>query len=67
LGDSSQYKNLEDWKSHLLAHGKYAFALHQLGAVFPGNSDTAVNILGVITFNGFHFVNLGIGFLNCRN
>jgi hypothetical protein len=67
LGDSSQYKNLEDWKSHLLAHGKYAFALHQLGAVFPGHSDTAVNILGAITLNGFHFVNLGIGFLNCKN
>jgi hypothetical protein len=49
LGDSSQYKNLEDWKSHLLAHGKYAFALHQLGAVFPGYSDTAVNILGAIS------------------
>jgi predicted transcriptional regulator of viral defense system len=41
LKDSRQYKNVEDWINHLLAHGKYAFALHQLRAVFPEQSDTA--------------------------
>jgi predicted transcriptional regulator of viral defense system len=41
LGDSRQYKSLEDWVNHLLAQGKYAFALHQLRAGFPEQSDTA--------------------------
>jgi predicted transcriptional regulator of viral defense system len=38
---SRPYKNAEDWANHLLAQGKYAFALHQFRADFPEQSDTA--------------------------
>jgi hypothetical protein len=41
LEDSRQYRNAEDWANHLLAKGKYAFALHQFRADFPKQSDTA--------------------------
>lgn len=41
MGDSRQYKSVEDWVNHLLAQGKYAFALHQLRAGFPEQTDTA--------------------------
>lgn len=41
LEDSRQYKSAEDWVNHLLAKGKYAFALHQFRADFPEQSDTA--------------------------
>jgi predicted transcriptional regulator of viral defense system len=41
LKDSRQHKRAEDWVNHLLAKGKYAFALHQFRADFPGQSDTA--------------------------
>jgi predicted transcriptional regulator of viral defense system len=32
---------LENWVTHLLAQGKYAFTLHQLRAHFPEQTDTA--------------------------
>ncbi len=32
---------MEEWTNTLLAHGKYAFALHELRASFPENTDTA--------------------------
>ena len=41
LKDLRQYRNAEDWVNQLLAQGKYAFALHQLRADFPEQSDTA--------------------------
>ncbi len=41
MKDSRQYRNAEDWANHLLAKGKYAFALHQFRADFPEQSDTA--------------------------
>jgi predicted transcriptional regulator of viral defense system len=41
LEDSRQYKNVNDWINHLLAHGKYNFALHQLHASFPEQTYTA--------------------------
>lgn len=41
LEDSRQYKSVEDWVTHLLAQGKYAFTLHQLRADFPEQTDTA--------------------------
>ncbi len=41
LEDSRQYRNAEDWANHLLAKGKYAFALSQFRADFPEQSDTA--------------------------
>jgi predicted transcriptional regulator of viral defense system len=42
LIDSKQYKKVEDWVNHLLAQGKYAFALHQLRTSFPEHTDTAI-------------------------
>ncbi|MBX7203780.1 MAG: type IV toxin-antitoxin system AbiEi family antitoxin [Bacteroidia bacterium] len=41
MEDSRQYRNAEDWVNHLLAKGKYAFALHQFRADFPEQSNTA--------------------------
>lgn len=41
LGCSRQHKSAEDWVNHLLAKGKFAFALHQFRADFPGQSNTA--------------------------
>ncbi len=41
MEDSGQYKSAEDWVTHLLAKGKYSFALHQFRADFPGQSNTA--------------------------
>lgn len=41
VGDSRQPKSVEDWVNHLLAQGKYAFALHQLRTRFPDQTDTA--------------------------
>jgi len=41
LEDSRQHQRAEDWVNHLLAKGKYAFALHQFRADFPEQSDTA--------------------------
>lgn len=41
MEDSRQYRNAEDWANHLLAKGKYAFALHQFRADFPEQSNTA--------------------------
>lgn len=41
MEDSRQYKSVEDWVTHLLAQGKYAFTLHQLRADFPEQTDTA--------------------------
>lgn len=41
MDDSRQYRNAEDWANHLLAKGKYAFALHQFRADFPEQLDTA--------------------------
>lgn len=41
LEDSRKYRNAEDWANHLLAEGKYAFALQQFRADFPEQSDTA--------------------------
>lgn len=41
LEESRQHKSVEDWVNHLLAQGKYAFALHQLRTDFPKQSDTA--------------------------
>lgn len=36
-----QYQSAEDWVNHLLAKGKYAFALRQFRADFPQQSDIA--------------------------
>ncbi len=41
LEDSMQHKSAEDWVNHLLAKGKYAFALHRFRADFPEQSVTA--------------------------
>lgn len=41
MGDSRQYKTVEYWVNHLLAQGKYAFALQQLRAGFPEQTATA--------------------------
>lgn len=41
MEESKPYKNAEDWVNLLLAKGKYAFALHQFRADFPGQSDTS--------------------------
>lgn len=41
MEDSRQYQRAEDWVNHLLAKGKYAFALRRFRADFPGQSDTA--------------------------
>ena len=41
LEDSGQHKRAEDWVNHLLAKGKFAFALHQFREDFPDRSDTA--------------------------
>lgn len=41
MGVSNQHKSAEDWVNHLLAKGKYAFALNQLRADFPEQSATA--------------------------
>ncbi len=41
LENSRQHKSVEDWVNHLLAQGKYAFALHQLRTGFPEQTDTA--------------------------
>ena len=41
LEDLRQYKSAEDWVNHLLAKGKFAFALHQFRADFPEQSDIA--------------------------
>lgn len=37
----NQHKSLEDWTNHLLAQGKYAFALHHLRTAFPEQSEAA--------------------------
>lgn len=37
----NQLKSLEDWTNHLLAQGKYAFALHHLRTAFPEQSEAA--------------------------
>ena len=39
--DVRQHKSAEDWVNQQLAQGKYAFALHQLRADFPEQSQTA--------------------------
>lgn len=36
-----KHKSLEDWTNHLLAQGKYAFALNQLRAAFQDQSEVA--------------------------
>lgn len=41
MDDSRQFKSVEDWVTHLLAQGKYAFSLQQQRASFPKQSDTA--------------------------
>lgn len=41
MENSRQHQRAEDWVNHLLAKGKYAFALHQFRADFPEQSATA--------------------------
>ena len=41
MKDPRKFKSVEEWTNHLLAQGKYAFALQQLRAVFTGQSEAA--------------------------
>lgn len=41
MKNSRKLKNAEEWVNHLLANGRYAFALQQFRADFPEQSDTA--------------------------
>lgn len=42
MEQSNRYNVLENWTNQLLAQGKYAFALQQLKAAFPSQSDSAI-------------------------
>ena len=39
--ETQRYKSVEEWTNHLLAQGKFYFALHQIRATFPKHSEAA--------------------------